>query len=272
MQFAHDEGMIFNMEASADLRTTFNEYPEQYNLFRPTYPDRLFDALVTTANITNTSKLLEIGPGTGQATKPLAQLGADITGIELGAELAEKARTELQQYPNVRITTGSFEAAALPDSSYDLIFSATAFHWIEDEDKFLKAARLLKPEGWLAIIHTEHVSDDNGDEFYQASQSIYSKYWPSNTAPLSPPSMDQLRAPYIDEQLFELKSFTVFPETLVYSAAEYAGLLSTYSPTIALPPDKRQGFLADIASLITERFGNRLEKQFAFTLAIAQKK
>ncbi len=266
-------GMIFKMNRSANLRATFDEDAERYNRFRPQYPDELLSTLIAETKTTPVSTLLEIGPGTGQATKPFAKLGADITGIELGVELANKARTELRQYPNVHIITSSFEDVDLPDSNYDLIFSATALHWVKDEYKFTKTAALLKPGGYLVIIHTEHVSDGNGDAFFRASQPIYDKYWPPNgTAPFSLPSINQLQAPYIDKQLFELKNFTVFPKTLTYSATEYAGLLSTYSPVIALPPDERQTFLANIEFLITEQFGNKLEKHFAFTLAIAQKK
>jgi SAM-dependent methyltransferase len=259
---------------TSDLRATFNEDAERYSRFRPQYPEALSDKLVKDAGIHNYSELLEIGLGTGQATKPLAKTGATITAIELGAALADKARKELRQYPNVHIMTGAFEKTDLPASHYDLIYSATAFHWIKDEYKFSKTARLLKPNGYLAIIHTEHVSDDCGDTFHTASRPIYDMYWPLKdpTKPPILPQVQDLKPPHIDSAVFKLQSFTTFAITKVYSAADYAGLLSTYSRIIALPPAQGRHFLAAIEAFINEQFGGELQKRFAFTLAIAQKK
>ena len=155
-----------------DLRTTFDEDAERYNTFRPQYPEALFEKLIKDTGISNHWELLEIGPGTGQATKPLAKIGAEITAIELGAALADIARKELQQHTNVHVVTGSFEETHLPASHYDLIYSATAFHWVKEEYKFAKTAQLLKPKGYLAIIHTEHISDGHGDAFHKAGQPI----------------------------------------------------------------------------------------------------
>jgi protein-L-isoaspartate O-methyltransferase len=259
---------------SMDLRTTFDEDAERYDRFRPKYPAELFERLINDTGINSDSSLLEIGPGTGQATKPLAQLGADITAIELGDELTEKAQQALQQYSNVRVITGAFENTDLPVSNYDLIYSATAFHWVQDAYKFTKTAKLLKPKGHLAIVHTEHVSDNAGDAFHKESQPIYDTYWPpkENANPPKLPTLRSLKAPFIDTTFFKLQSFNVFPEVKIYSAHDYAGLLSTFSHIIALQSSRRRSFLADIENLINNQFGGTLEKHFAFTLTIAQKK
>jgi SAM-dependent methyltransferase len=258
-----------------DLRTTFNEVVERYDRFRPHYPQTLFDRLIADTQISPASSLLEIGPGTGQATKPLAKIGCAITAIELGATLAEKTRRALRQYDNVHILAGSFEDADLPASSYDLICSATAFHWVKDEYKFVKTAQLLKDRGYLAIIHTEHVSDEAGDAFFHASQPLYDRY--TSSEPIHTPEAfrlpltSNLKPPHIDGNLVKQTDFCVFPVTIPYTAEEYAGLLSTYSPILALSPASRQKFLASMQSLITERFEAMLEKRFAFTLTVVQK-
>jgi protein-L-isoaspartate O-methyltransferase len=258
-----------------DLRMTFDEDAEQYNRFRPHYPQALFDTLIASTNINSGSSLLEIGPGTGQATEPLAKLGSDITAIELGAGLADKARQVLRQYSNVHIIVDSFEDANLPTTSYDLIYSATAFHWVKEEYKFTKTARLLKPGGYLAIIHTEHVSDEKGDDFTFASQPIYQKYSHNGTSTHETfrlPTVRELKEPAFDTSLFKLSGFNIFLATILYSAQEYAGLLSTYSPTIAMPAGRRKSFLSEIEQLINKRFDGSAARNFAFTLTILQKK
>src|SRR5262245_21898001 len=129
------------------LRDVFNKQARNYNEVRPTYPDTLFEVLVARANLATHARLLEIGPGTGQATLPLAKRGFNITGIELGEQLAQVAREELINHKNVEILTGSFEDTELPEQTFDLIYSATAFHWIKHEVRYTKPHKLLKPNG-----------------------------------------------------------------------------------------------------------------------------
>jgi SAM-dependent methyltransferase len=260
-----------------NLRTTFNSDVERYHAQRPNYPAALFEKLVTDTHLSVHAKLLEIGSGTGQATKPLAERGYHITAIELGEELAAKAREVLAGFPNINIITGAFEDVELSSEHYDLVYSATAIHWVKPEFRFAKPHKLLKLNGHLAIIHTEHVSDDAGDKFFFASQPIYQKYH-TKDKPINKqgdftlPRLENLQPPEkIDEKLFRLESFTVFPMTLSYSSQEYVDLLATYSPHLALSEDKRAAFLKEIKELIDKGFGGQMSKHYGMTLTIARK-
>ncbi len=259
------------------LRTTFNADADRYHAMRPLYPNELFIKLIADTQLAQNARLLEIGPGTGQATLPLAERGYEITAVELGDELATKARQVLLGYPKVHIITGAFEDVDLGSNAYDLVYSATAFHWIKPEYKFAKPHVLLKPGGHLAIIHTEHVSDGAGDKFVAASRPIYQKYH-SKDQPINQraqfelPTLSSLRPPEkLDESLFSLQSFTVFPVTLTYSSQEYIDLLATYSPNLALPKGKQAGFLQEIKALIDSDFGGLMDKHYGMTLTIARK-
>lgn len=130
------------MKKDINLRATFNNEAELYYAVRPRYPEKLFDALVENAELQEGAKLLEIGPGTGQATEPLAKRRYDITAIELGTDLAEVARKTLGKYKNVDIITGAFEDVELLPQSFDLVYAATAFHWIKPEVKFIKPRKV----------------------------------------------------------------------------------------------------------------------------------
>src|SRR6266567_2675260 len=88
---------------------TFNQVAILYNKARPIYPDALFERLISVAALAPKAKLVEIGPGTGQATRPLADRGYEIIAIELGQDLADIARQELKDYSNVTVITGNFE-------------------------------------------------------------------------------------------------------------------------------------------------------------------
>jgi len=261
-----------------ELKTTFNTTPERYHANRPNYPVALFDKLIADTKLIDSSQLLEIGPGTGQATKPLAEKGYSITSVELGDELAKKAREVLAAFPNVQIITGAYEDVNLPENHFDLVYSATAFHWIQPEVKFTKTHRLLKPGGYLALIHTEHVSDEAGDVFFYASKPLHQKYRGADTPvneqdDFTPPKLRDLQPPEkVDETLFSLESFTVFPMELSYTSQEYIDLLATYSPQLAMPEERRTAFLTDLKELIDEDFDGHITKHYGMTLTITKRK
>jgi ubiquinone/menaquinone biosynthesis C-methylase UbiE len=259
------------------LKTTFDNAAEAYDTYRPHYPAALFDKLITDTHLGPQSRLLEIGPGTGQATLPLAKRGYDITAIELGEHLAAKARQVLGRYRCVNVITGAFEEIDLPDNYFDLVFSATAIHWIKPEYKFAKPHHVLKPGGYLAIIHTEHISGGESGAFHKASQPIYDTFATSNSPvdtssdkPL--PNIAGLKPPEIDTKLFAIESFTAFPITNIYTAEEWTGLVGTYSPTLAMPAAKRQQFLDALNDLINTKFHGTIERRFGMTLTICKRK
>ncbi len=258
------------------LKVTFDAQAELYNQIRPRYPEEVFEALISITKLPAGSKILEIGPGTGQATTPLAKRGYAITAVELGASLADVARRELQKYKNVEVITGAFEEVELPPHSFDLVYSATAFHWVKPESQFNKPRTLLRDGGHLAIMYTHHVSDGAGDEFFLAVQPIYQKYEKEKVTrkPLRtryPAIGEIVELNPLDEKLFKLVSFAVFPMTVVYSAEEYAQLLNTYSPTLTMTEDRREAFLQEIRDLIQTQFGGSITKHYGVSVTIGQK-
>ena len=258
-----------------DFRSTFDEVAELYDVIRPRYPEALFAELVLRAGLHPNAQLLEIAPGTGQATLPLAKRGYRITAVELGVRMARIARERLKAYANLSILNASFEEASLPAGAFDLIYVATAFHWVAPTVRFAKSHELLKSSGHLAVIHRHHVSDERGDAFTAATQPIYQRYEPQTATGARtyvPRPRGHLRPEPIDETLFSPVSFDTFQEVVRYSAREYVDLLSTYSPTLAMAPDARAAFLADIGALVDQRFGGQVLQHYAMSLQIAQRR
>jgi SAM-dependent methyltransferase len=256
-----------NMTDDTKLRQTFNQQAQLYNDGRPRYPDALFNTLVEVTQLSQTAQLVEIGPGTGQATEPLARRGYEITAIELGESLADVARHELRDFPNVKVVTGMFENVELPADTFDLVFAATALHWIAPELRYSKPHHILKSDGHLAIIHTHHVSDEQGDVFFNAVRYPDSK---EGAPPL--PNPNDVKPATLDENLFELVHFERFPVVVTYDAKGFAKLLNTYSPILALEDKKRADFLSDIERLIDEEFEGKVDKHFVMSLTIAKKR
>jgi ubiquinone/menaquinone biosynthesis C-methylase UbiE len=254
------------------LRQTFDGVASLYHEARPSYPDELFSSLITVTHLHKGSKLLEIGPGTGQATKPLAKKGFDITAVELGTSLAELARHELRQYNNVRVLRGTFEETQLPATSFDLVFAATSFHWVEPSVKFVKTHNVLKSKGHLAIIRAKHVTDGKGDIFFNLSQPIYERYnfTDKHRKPRLPGSKE-LKADEIDDRLFGLVHFELFPLVITYSAKDFVRLLNTHSNHLAAGKEVQTAFYHEIENLLNDKFQGKIDKHFSMSLTIAQK-
>lgn len=95
-------------------RESFNRVASLYDRYRRGYPEEVVDRLVAAAGIERGRRVLEIGPGTGQLTRPLLQRGAWVTAVELGQDLAALAQRNLADYPHFEMVVSSFEDWALP--------------------------------------------------------------------------------------------------------------------------------------------------------------
>ncbi|MEJ7741411.1 MAG: class I SAM-dependent methyltransferase [Nocardioidaceae bacterium] len=134
------------------LRCTFDRAAERYHRARPEYPEQLLDDLVRLAELPPHGRLLEIGCGTGKATAPLARRGFHVTCIELGENLASAATSNLARFPDVQIVNASYDVWQPPHrETFDLVFAATSWHWLDPVTRYKRAWELLRPDGFLAF-------------------------------------------------------------------------------------------------------------------------
>ncbi len=164
------------------LRATFEQVPLLYDRARPNYPAQVFDDLVALARLPEAARILEIGCGTGQATLPLAELGFQITCVELGEQLAAIARGKLARFPAVEVINADFETWQPERAEFDGVFAFTAFHWIDPDVRYAKAAMLLRDQGILGVVATEHVLPPDGDDFFLEVQEDYEAVVPDDPA------------------------------------------------------------------------------------------
>jgi SAM-dependent methyltransferase len=254
------------------LRTTFNEDAERYNRARPQYPMQMFDDLAAAVAPAG-ARVLEIGCGTGQATVALAERGYRIVAVELGPDMATVARRNLARFDSVEVVTAAFEDWPLPDEPFDLVFSATAFHWVDPTVRVSKSAEALRSGGLLATVGTHHIAGGS-EAFFVASQDCYERFDPA-----TPPGLRQQSASEIPEDDLELTPSGAFGAArfhryeweLAYSTAEYLDLLLTYSGHRALPAAQRNGLLTCIAGLIDGNHGGRVVKRYLTELRLAQR-
>ncbi len=135
--------------ARRDLGRLFDEVPELYDSVRPGYPDELFADLVAITGMGRGSPVLEVGCGTGQATRPLAALGFSVTAIEPGAGMAALARQRLTAFGSVEVESSTFEEWDDGGRRFDVLVAASAWHWVNPSIGWRRAHDLLHPgDGW----------------------------------------------------------------------------------------------------------------------------
>jgi SAM-dependent methyltransferase len=140
---------------AADARRygkVFDEVAAEYDRYRPAYPDELIDQACQVAGIGRGDRVLEVGCGSGQLTRGLLTRGLHVTALEPGTSLIALARQNLDGAGAVEFVNARFEDAPLAHGRFRAVFSASAFHWIDPEVGWQKAADVLVPGGTLALV------------------------------------------------------------------------------------------------------------------------
>lgn len=262
-------------EASRErLRVTFEAAAELYDRARPGYPPALFDDLADLAGLGPGQRVLEIGPGTGQATAALAARGCQVVAVELGPGLAELARRNLASFPLVEVVTGAFETWPLPTEPFDLVVAATSFHWLDPAVRAARCAEALRPGGHLAVVTTHHIA--GGDQaFFDAAQACYER-WDPEVEPGGVRLPSAAEVPPGDDGVdgsgyFEPAVRRRYERELGYTTAAYLDVLRTYSGHRALEPAALAGLLDCLARLL-QAHGGRVSKRYLTELRMSRRR
>lgn len=250
--------------SDTNLKTTFNTAPTLYEDVRPGYPEELIWDVIDISGLSDHSRILEVGCGTGKATRPFAERGYELVCLDIGADLIAVAREKLRDFPNVSFMTEAFETWK-PEDKFNLIISATAFHWVDPKVRYLKASEVLKSKGFLAVFSNQHVRKDEG--FFAESQTLYDKYY----APLTT-SRPTHATNFPGVEAFQNPIKRVYPWTRTYSSDQYIKLLGTYSGHIALPNENRCLLFEGIANLIETKYDGQITKHYEAVLDLRQTK
>jgi ubiquinone/menaquinone biosynthesis C-methylase UbiE len=173
----------------------FDEVAADYDNARPGYPKELVDVAVERGALTSTSKVLEVGCGTGKLTELLLAAGLNVDAVDPGANMIEVARTRVAAPDRVRFHLGRFEDLKLPEQEFDALFSATAFHWVDPQVGWAKAASHLKDGGLLALLAYVQVNDERSEGLEEEFTALVGEHAPHIVAGWKGlKSLDQLLA------------------------------------------------------------------------------
>lgn len=253
----------------------FNSAADRYQQARPEYPEQLFDALVASTGINAGDRLLEVGCASGKATMPLARRGFRVTCVEIGPDLVAAARRYLADFPRVDIIESAFETWHPPGGDrFDLVFAATAWHWIDPAMRYRRAWELLRPGGHLAFWSASHVFPAGGDPFFSEIQAAYDEIGeglPEDATWPRPGDLPDNRGEIKRSGLFEDIAVRHFDWEVSYGAEEYLKLLDTFSGHIAMEAWKRERLYTEIRRRLGQRPDGRLRRHWGAVLHVARR-
>lgn len=253
-------------------RQAFGDDPANYDAARPDYPDWVWETLRSRCGLSPRCAAFEVGAGTGKATRELLSRGADpLFAIEPDARLAQFLRTSAAS-PALTVIEATFEDAALPRADFDLGLAATSFHWLDELKGLNKVAELLRPGGWWAAVWNVFGDDDRPDPFHDATDALLSDGPKSPSQGAYALQHNTRMSAFGRCGAFEDISHAREAWELVVDADEVVALYSTYSNITALPPDERQGTLAELRRIAADEFGGRVVRNMITTLYTARRR
>jgi SAM-dependent methyltransferase len=228
---------------------SFGSVAPAYERFRPGYPDQVVDEVLAYAG-RPVRTALEIGAGTGKATRVFAARGIVVTATDPDASMLAELREHL---PATVVTV----RAALEDlpltHGYDLVFAAASLHWTEPVRRWARVAGMLTPTGVFASFGGQLNLVDAGVE--QAVRAVRTPYLDDDDVP-SPdgtPESSLLQWPGTElmrSALFGDVRQSTIGRRLTLSASDYVGHLSTVSAYLELPPPVRTRVLGRILDVL----------------------
>jgi SAM-dependent methyltransferase len=230
---------------------SFGVAAEAYESFRPGYPEELFDLVMRYAG-QPVLTAMEIGAGTGKATRLFARRGVTVTATEPDGAMLAELRKHVPA--NVKTVQSTFEDLS-PAESYGLVYAAAALHWTDPDGRWSRMAALLEPGGVFASFGGPvQLADPDVAEAVRAARSPFLDSDDIPSPDGTPPGQDmqwpgtELRrsAWFADVQQFLIE------RRLTMSAGDYVGHLSTVSAYLDLPASERVQLFSQITRVLPE--------------------
>jgi len=249
-----------------EFRKVFNSIPEQFDKYRPRYTPELFADFIAYARITPESTVLELGPGTGQATDPILDTGCAYHGIEIGENLAAKMMEKYGERENFHIVVDDFITHDFGEQRFDVIYSAATIQWIPEDIAFRKTFDLLKPGGVLAMLSVQGDYRTPNPDLFEKIQEVYRAHFrPAIEYPHRNFKYENaVQYGYLD---YEERRYSL---TRVLDADDYVNYVGTHSDHIVIPEPHRTPFFEGLRKTVREN-GNRVEYNDICVLRLVRK-
>jgi len=270
-----------------DFRKIFDGIVDEFDKWRPCYCDELFNDIIEYSKLSSNKNILEIGPGTGQATEPFLKTGCTLLAVELGENLAAFTGKKFERYNNFQIVNADFETYNFGQRKFDLVFSAAAFQWIKEEIGYPKVYNILNDTGVFALFSTPSkygTGEDPSkygiteDPLYVKIQEVYKKYFypetrytcDSKTSHMTSEQVQLYKTHMLEQYGFINVEHRYFNNTREFNADDYVSYISTHADHITLQEPYKSKFYEGIKDAILD-FDNVIKLYDTIDLYLARK-
>lgn len=158
----------------ADATQRFSNRVADYLRYRPGYPSGVRDVLRAECGLKSGHAIADIGSGTGFLSEVFLKNGNRVFGVEPNDAMRHAGEEYLASYDSFVSIKGSAESTTLEDASVNFVTAGQAFHWFDQNSARAEFSRILKPDGWVAIIWNERLTDTT--PFLRAYESLLREF------------------------------------------------------------------------------------------------
>ncbi|MEU9835901.1 class I SAM-dependent methyltransferase [Streptosporangium sp. NPDC048047] len=235
----------------SDRALSFGGVAEAYERFRPGYPVELFDLVMAYA-ARPVSTALEIGAGTGKATRLFAERGIAVTATDPDGAMLTELRRHVPA--DVRTMQAALEDLR-PGKRYGLVYAAAALHWTNPEGRWSRVASLVEPGGVFASFGGPIELADPAVQ--QAVRAARSPFLADDGVPSPDGTPPEAEMQWPGTELQRSEWFTdvrqaAIERRLTLTAHDYIGHLSTVSAYLVLPDAEREQVFSQIIKVLPE--------------------
>jgi SAM-dependent methyltransferase len=231
---------------------SFGSVAAAYERYRLGYPDELVDVVLEYAG-RPVRTALEVGAGTGKATRAFAARGIAVTATEPDPEMLAELRRHVPASVVTRRST--FEQLPLT-TEYDLVFAAASFHWTKAPGRWARVAALIEPGGVFASLGGPlHLADPAVAEAVRAARE---RFLPDEEVPSPDGTPPEVPMQWPGTELQESGLFTDVRQSVIerrptLTRQQYVGHLATISAYLMLSEADRRTVLGEILRVVPEQ-------------------
>jgi ubiquinone/menaquinone biosynthesis C-methylase UbiE len=176
----------------SDTVERFSNRVANYVKYRPSYPKEILRLFRDEMNLQANSIVADVGSGTGISAKIFLKNGNKVYGVEPNAAMRAAAEEFLKEFPRFQSVDGTSENTNLPDKSVDFVIAAQAFHWFKPNETRPEFKRILRENGFVALIWNERQLDTNN--FLIEYENLLKKFGTD---------YEKVRHDHLDEKIFK---------------------------------------------------------------------